>query len=239
MAEAADEYDQDLIRRKSSVATLVMEKVAQDETSSFIGKVKGLVDVSLLTDGRVLLTLVANFLVFLAIHSPFVFLPDTMGHLGHDGEKQSFVMMIMGISNAVGRLIFGALGDIKCFSTIALNSFSFFISGLALYAFPFCSTYLHFQFAGAFYGFAFSGLCAMTTVMLVEIVGLDKLTSAMGMLVLLRGSTATFGPPLGGLIYECLGSYDYTYVVNGTLFVVAAFVAEIAHVINIRKRIKV
>ena len=136
---------------------------------------------------------------------------------------------------SLGRLVFGALADLPFISAVALNSFSFALSGVACLSFTMCSRNMHFQMAGAFYGVAMSGFCALTTTMLVELGGLESLTSNMGLLVLLRGATSSFGPPLGGLIGERLGSYNFTYIFIGAYFCTAGIIGEFAHIIN-RKR---
>ena len=138
---------------------------------------------------------------------------------------------------SLGRLVFGALADLPFISAVALNSFSFALSGMACLSFTMCSRNLHFQMAGGFYGVAMSGFCALTTTMLVELGGLESLTFNMGLLVLLRGVTSSFGPPLGGLISERLGSYNFTYIFIGAYLCTAGIIGECAHIIN-RKRKK-
>ena len=59
-----------------------------------------------LTDPRIALTLAANLLVYLSVHVPYVFLPETMGQCGLTTKQQSQVMMIVGLSNAIGKALF-------------------------------------------------------------------------------------------------------------------------------------
>ena len=63
----------------------------------------------------------ANFLVYLSVHVPFVFLPEAMGHAGLNPGQQSQVMMVTGVSNAVGRLVMGAVANAPFLSAVALN----------------------------------------------------------------------------------------------------------------------
>ena len=113
-----------------------------------------------------------------------------------------------------------------------LHSFSFGLSGVACLTFTLCASNLQFQLAGAFYGFAMSGWCVLTTLMLIELNGIDKLTSNMGLLVMVRGLTATCGPPLGGMVYETFGSYNYTFIFIGVYYLGASVLGEIAHFCN-------
>ena len=50
------------------------------------------------------------------------------------------------------------------------------------------------QFVGCFA----AGYISLTSIILVELLGLDQLTNAFGLLILFRGSSSMVGPPLSG-----------------------------------------
>ena len=45
-------------------------------------------------------------------------------------------------------------------------------------------------------------------IVLVDLLGIDSLTSTFGLLVLFRGIASILGPPLGGLVYELTNRED-------------------------------
>ena len=45
---------------------------------------------------------------------------------------------------------------------------------------------------------------------LVDLLGIDSLTSTFGLLVLFRGIASILGPPLGGLVYESSNKGKFT-----------------------------
>ena len=51
---------------------------------------------------------------------------------------------------------------------------------------------------------------------LVDLLGIDSLTSTFGLLVLFRGIASILGPPLGGLVYESSskGKFSNTMIVS-------------------------
>ena len=53
------------------------------------------------------------------------------------------------------------------------------------------------------YGLAISALVTLTSVLLVDVLGLEQLTSAFGLLIMFRGLATILGPPIAGAVYRC------------------------------------
>ena len=74
---------------------------------------------------------------------------------------------------------------------------------------------------------------------LVDLLGLENLTSAFGLLSLFRGLTTLMGPPLAGAIYDWTENYDISFYVAGGSFVLASFIsfgAQLMHRIKNKNR---
>ena len=70
---------------------------------------------------------------------------------------------------------------------------------------------------------------------LVDLLGLENLTSAFGLLSLFRGLTTLMGPPLAGAIYDWTKNYDISFYVAGGSFVLASLIsfgAQLLHSIK-------
>ena len=61
------------------------------------------------------------------------------------------------------------------------------MSGIAVFLLPFCNSYWFFVAVASMYGF-FSAFVILRTIILVDLLGLDKLTSAFGLLALFEGT---------------------------------------------------
>ncbi|GFX41950.1 monocarboxylate transporter 2 [Trichonephila clavipes] len=70
-----------------------------------------------------------------------------------------------------------------------------------------------------------SAYICLTSIILVELLGLDKLTNAFGLLSLFRGGSCMLGPPIAGSIYDMTGSYDLPFFIAGVLLVVSAIIS--------------
>lgn len=65
----------------------------------------------------------------------------------------------------------------------------------------FCHSFLAFAIYGSVFGFLIGAYVGLTSVILVDLFGLDRLTNAFGMLLLFQGIAALIGPPAAGLFY--------------------------------------
>jgi MFS family permease len=81
-----------------------------------------------------------------------------------------------------------------------------------------------------FFGIAIAGYISLTSIILVDLLGLEKLTNAFGLLILFRGAAAIFGTPLAGAIYDATGSYDIPFFTAGALFGLSAITSFLAPV---------
>jgi MFS-type transporter involved in bile tolerance (Atg22 family) len=71
---------------------------------------------------------------------------------------------------------------------------------------------------------------SLTSIILVDLLGLDKLTNAFGLLIMFRGAAAIFGAPMIGLIYDSTKSYTISFAAAGALFAVSAVCSFLAPV---------
>jgi len=63
---------------------------------------------------------------------------------------------------------------------------------------PLCHDYQSLAFYCIAFGFTIGAYVGLTSVILVDLLGLDKLTNAFGLLLLFQGIASFIGPPIGG-----------------------------------------
>jgi len=70
---------------------------------------------------------------------------------------------------------------------------------LSFFLFPIdCSGYYSYIVVAIFFGLFVSGYVSLTSIILVDLLGLDNLTNAFGLLILFRGAASIIGAPLAG-----------------------------------------
>ncbi|XP_015179824.1 PREDICTED: monocarboxylate transporter 3-like isoform X4 [Polistes dominula] len=187
-----------------------------------------MMDVSLLKDPVFLLIGISNVFGMAGLYVPFVYLVDAAILDGIESNSASFLLSIIGITNTVGRVACGYVADFPQVDSLLLNNICLIISTLAVAATPFCHSYASYIAMSIFFGIAISGYISLTSIILVDLLGLDKLTNAFGLLILFRGAAAIVGSPLAGAVYDATQSYSIPFFMAGFFFFVSTVTSFMA-----------
>lgn len=190
--------------------------------------VNTMLDVSLLKDPVFMLMGVSNIFGMAGLYVPFVYLVDAAK--AHDIPKNDAAMLlsVIGITNTVGRVVCGWVADMPQVNSLLLNNICLLISTVAVSLTPLCYSYSAYMAMSVAFGIAISGYISLTSIILVDLLGLDKLTNAFGLLILFRGFAALLGTPLAGALYDLTKSYDLPFYTAGAMFAVSTITSFLA-----------
>ncbi|KAM9704682.1 monocarboxylate transporter 10 [Menidia menidia] len=154
-----------------------------------------------------------------ALYGYFVPYVHLMKHVeerfGPETNKEVLLMCI-GITSGVGRLIFGRVADyVKGVNKVFLQVSSFFVIGIMSMMIPLCNIFggliavclLMGLFDGCF-------ICIMAPIAF-ELVGPNDVSQAIGCLLGLMSVPMVVGPPIAGFLRDKLGSYDVAFYLAG------------------------
>lgn len=162
------------------------------------------------------------------LYVPFVYIVDMAQNDGIDASSATFLLSIIGIVNTFGRIICGYIADFPSVDALFLNNVCLVIATVAVGATPLFSTYSGYVLVAIVFGIAISGYISLTSIILVDLLGLDKLTNAFGLLILFRGAATVVGSPLAGGLYDATQSYAIPFFVAGGLFGLSAVFSFLA-----------
>uniref|UniRef100_A0A224YTN2 Integral to membrane n=1 Tax=Rhipicephalus zambeziensis TaxID=60191 RepID=A0A224YTN2_9ACAR len=180
-----------------------------------------MLDMELLKNPAFVLVCVSNIVGMMGFCIPFMYIADSAVLKGIDKDKAAFLLSLIGITNMIGRLIFGWLSDLPQINCLLLNNLSLCLSGIAVFILPFCYTYPTTVATCMIFGLIVAAYILLTSIILVELFGLDNLTNSFGLLSLCRGAACMVGPPLAGTLFDMTGSYDVPFFVSGTMLIVS------------------
>jgi len=193
-----------------------------------IGILKEMTDFRLLVQNfPFLLVTLSNLFIFLGYFTPFLFITKVADN--NNIENSSLLISIIGIVNIPFRMLFGLIADRRWVSAINLNTLSVLIATVPLFLYK----ALQYTFwSQAIFSFLFAvgmaGMNSLTTMYLVEIVGMKKFSNATGIINLFRGFGCFLGPFIGGLIadkYDMITAFYYSGLCFSVGLVLTALVS--------------
>ncbi|KFM70016.1 Monocarboxylate transporter 14, partial [Stegodyphus mimosarum] len=186
---------------------------------SMADTLKEALDFSLLKEPAFLLACIGNVLGMMGFYMPFFYITDSSVQKGVGRDAAAFLLSIIGITNLLGRLLFGWLVDKAGLKALDVNNMCLAVSGISTLVLPFCNSYATIVAACTFFSLFVSAYISLTSIILVDMVGLDRLTNSFGLLSLFRGAASIIGPPVAGSVYDLTGSYDIPFFLAGALLI--------------------
>lgn len=85
------------------------------------------------------------------------------------------------------------------------------------------------------FGFFVAAYVSVTSIVLVDLLGIDNLTNAFGILTLFRGSSSMVGPPIAGWVFEATESYDVSFFLSGGFLLLSGLLVLLVDVLRRRR----
>jgi hypothetical protein len=157
-----------------------------------------MLDVSLLKNYSFIMLAFSGFFTMLGFFVPFIYIADRAKLAGIDKETAVFLLSAIGIFNTIARILCGWLSSFDGISALHLNNVFITLGGIAtMFSGLFMNVPAQYVYT-AIFGVTCACFSALRSIIVVDLLGLDKLTNAFGILLLFQGIAAIFGTPLAG-----------------------------------------
>lgn len=163
-------------------------------------------ELSILTEWRFCLFLLNNYLFNFGSLIIFVFVSDYAVIRGLSSREGMYLISVVGVSNAVGRLLNTLLSVCKIANRTPIYIVSCSLSGVSvcLLTLPASSDSCLLMLASfcALYGVLFGVQLGNLAIVTHTLAGLQRLNTAFGVVMMLNGAGAATGPPCAGEPYQ-------------------------------------
>ncbi|KAL8559770.1 hypothetical protein ACOMHN_030106 [Nucella lapillus] len=195
-----------------------------------------LIEWSLLKNPAFLFYCFSICLFTVAFKSAFTFLPALAASRGVSPTEGAYLLSISGVLDTIGRISSGFILETDClrpFRPIVYNSVVFVIMGLSVLS-PFMRNFVEFAVLFGFYGMLTGTYVSQKSVILVDILGQEKLSSSFGLLICFQGLGTFIGPPLSGLLKDVFGRFDEAFFVGGAAMALSGLLMIVSNLYRIR-----
>nr|XP_055029916.1 monocarboxylate transporter 2 [Misgurnus anguillicaudatus]XP_055029917.1 monocarboxylate transporter 2 [Misgurnus anguillicaudatus]XP_055029918.1 monocarboxylate transporter 2 [Misgurnus anguillicaudatus]XP_055029919.1 monocarboxylate transporter 2 [Misgurnus anguillicaudatus] len=190
------------------------------------------VDYTLIANGRFMVYSMFGVFAALGFFAPSLFLVPYARSKGVEEYQAASLMSISSALDLSGRLIFGWVANLRLVKTIHQLFISVILLAVILLLCPLAATFTHLALFSASYGLVFGATVAIHITVLAEVVGVEKLGSALGFFMLIRSSGGLLGPPLAGIFIDEMNDYGVGFLMAGVALIVSALFLLLLHQMN-------
>lgn len=181
-----------------------------------------MLDFSLMKSPSFLILAIGGFFTMMGFYVPFMFLVDRALKSGLDKITAVWLVSSIGIANTIGRVLCGIISSLPGVNALFVTNAALTIGGLATILSGISLSAEYQFFYTVVFGLAISCFASLRSIVVVDLLGLEKLTNAFGLLLLFQGVAAIIGAPLAAAFMTATGSYNASFYLSGGVLLASA-----------------
>lgn len=212
-------------RREDARSTKSPQKGSKSEKAPFF-------DLSVLRDPIYLVILISNSTSAISNTNFMILLPSYAIAEGFDKNSSALLLSIVSALDLVGRIGGASLSDIDFVPKYYYFVCGLGTSGIALALLPMATSYTMLSFFCGLFGLSSGMYIGITTVILADMLGTEKLSSSYGISLFVNGVLQLVGPPVCGIIFENVLSYKPIFLAFGIILILGTALWAVVPLIN-------
>ncbi|CAN9508638.1 unnamed protein product [Ophioblennius macclurei] len=205
----------------------VLDEVAEEKARAK----KKLLDFSVFRDrGFVIYTVAASVMV-LGLFVPPVFVVNYAKGLGNEDTKSALLLTILGFVDMFARPASGLLAGTKWMRprSVYLFSFAMIFNGCTDLICSQADNYVGLVVFCIFFGMSYGMVGALQFEVLMAIVGTEKFSSAIGLVLLMEAIAVLVGPPGAGRLLDSTKQYMHVFLLAGCEVTLSALILALGN----------
>lgn len=155
-------------------------------------------DFSILQMPVVLFYTFFSFFVFFGYFNFIIFMPQDAVSRGFIKYEKAWLVSCVGIGDLIGRIVSGVVGDLQIIERYKIMGGTCILCGLQILIFNFADVFWWCALHTSLYGFFGGAYVALNSIVLIDMVGLEVMPKALGVILLIQGLGASIGQPVEG-----------------------------------------
>ncbi|XP_074407132.1 monocarboxylate transporter 1-like [Zonotrichia albicollis] len=217
-------------------STDLADEKAKKEKGSVFQTINKFLDLTLFKHRGFLLYLSGNVIMFFGVFAPLVFLSNYAKSKKIPSDSAAFLLSILAFVDMFARPSMGLVANTKWVRPRIQYFFAIAIiyNGVCHILLPMSPNYTGFCIYAGFFGYAFGWLSSVLFETLMDLVGAQRFSSAVGLVTIVECCPVLLGPPVLGKLNDMYGDYKYTYWACGIVLIIAGIYLFIGMGINYR-----
>ncbi|XP_028841183.1 monocarboxylate transporter 4-like [Denticeps clupeoides] len=197
-----------------------------------------LLDFTVFKDKGFLIYTIAASIMVLGLFVPPVFVVSYAKDMKYEDSKAALLLTILGFIDIFARPTCGVIAGLKWVRprVIYLLSFAVIFNGTTDLVGSMSKDYTSLVIFCIFFGISYGMVGALQFEVLMAIVGTEKFSSAIGLVLLLEAIAVLIGPPSAGRLLDATHKYKHVFLLAGSEVVLSALVLSICTFLFIKKK---
>ncbi|KAI5623382.1 monocarboxylate transporter 4 isoform X1 [Silurus asotus] len=195
-----------------------------------------LLDFSVFKDKGFVIYTIAAAIMVLGLFVPPVFVVSYAKELGNEDTKSALLLTILGFIDIFARPTCGIIAGLKWVRPRCVYFFSFamIFNGVTDIVGSMSTDYTGLVIFCIFFGISYGMVGALQFEVLMAIVGTEKFSSAIGLVLLVEAIAVLVGPPGAGRLLDATKVYMYVFLLAGCEVVLSAVVLCVCNLLFIK-----
>nr|XP_012137804.1 PREDICTED: uncharacterized protein LOC100881636 [Megachile rotundata]XP_012137805.1 PREDICTED: uncharacterized protein LOC100881636 [Megachile rotundata] len=220
---------------RNSMTTLAKEN-EEKWYSELVDLLKGMMDFSMFLELHFLLLSLSTILLFTWFIVPYFYLAEHLTRNSYTETDAANLLSIIGITNTIGMIGLGWAGDQPWMNVSKTYTWCLVACGIATVLMSILTPYYNLlMITSAAFGLFFASNFSFTPVILVELIPLERFTTAYGLSLLCQGIGNLLGPPLAGWLFDVTDSWDLSFHMAGGWIIVSGLLVGLVPYTKNRK----
>ncbi|CAL9697213.1 unnamed protein product [Knipowitschia caucasica] len=199
-------------------------------------KMSSYVDFSLVADLNFMVYSMFGVFAALGFFAPSLFLVPYARSRGVQDYQSTALMSISAALDLAGRVTFGWVANMRIIKTVHQLIVTVILLGVILVLCPLASSFSELALFSSAFGLVFGATVAVHITVLAEVVGVQRLGSALGFFMLLRSSGGLLGPPIAGFFIDQMGDYGAGFLMAGAALLISVLFLILLELLNHTRR---
>uniref|UniRef100_A0A8C3A2J5 Solute carrier family 16 member 3 n=1 Tax=Cyclopterus lumpus TaxID=8103 RepID=A0A8C3A2J5_CYCLU len=199
---------------------------------------KKLLDFSVFKERGFLIYTIAASIMVLGLFVPPVFVVSYAKGLGYEDTTSALLLTILGFVDMFARPVSGLIAGLKWVRprSVYLFSFAMIFNGITDIIGSQAKDYTGLVVFCIFFGMSYGMVGALQFEVLMTIVGTERFSSALGLVLLMEAIAVLLGPPGAGRLLDATHQYMHVFLLAGCEVTLSAIVIALGNFICLRGR---